>query len=225
MVPAFALLTLLSAPTAQAGALSVSAGTEVPLAVGAAVGYRPIAPLEVRVFAGVMPGAYVDLVNAVVVGLGGYDDNTAELVASALKSAFVLHLTAEWTPFVERGWTVGAGYAFAGLGGGAAASDIVAVAVGQSVGVSVGPNIDITSAIHMLTVSTGWQWRVEGQWLLRAQLGFAATVAAHTTAQADPDGPLGRALADAGAAYLDDVYTSYVFTPYAEVSVGYVFDL
>ena len=23
----------------------------------------------------------------------------------------------------------------------------------------------------------------------------------------------------------DDVYTSYVFTPYAEVSVGYVFDL
>ena len=92
-----------------------------------------------------------------------------------------------------------------------------------------GPDVvELRSTLHMIDAEIGYQLLfAKGHVSLRAALGFAGTVGAHTRAEATRGGPRIRPMLDAAAdelaAYLDDTYRRYVFTPVVTVGVGYRF--
>jgi hypothetical protein len=80
----------------------------------------------------------------------------------------------------------------------------------------------------MIDVEVGWELVFWRHFIVRVALGVAATVAAHTEIEPLFEvQPRAAALVDTlakeGAAYLDDLYRSYVFPPVFSVALGYRF--
>jgi hypothetical protein len=78
----------------------------------------------------------------------------------------------------------------------------------------------------MLDVELGWDFLFGERFHLRTALGGAFTLASSTKIEPQyrPLAPnLTKGFTDYGERYLDEVYTSYVFTPVISVSAGYRF--
>ena len=100
----FTALFLVSAPIARAQEAAeepsseiffdLTAGTHFPLSIGVEgqleLPYRILA----QVHLGWMPGPYFDVINSVIVGLGGYNEATAAVVAAAVESSFIMRISA-----------------------------------------------------------------------------------------------------------------------------------
>jgi hypothetical protein len=211
--------------------LTLDAGTDLPLAIGARLAVEAPHRLRFSTSLGGMPGGYVDLINAVVAGLGGYPDSVGDLVKAALKSSLVWNVRAGWRPFEARGFYFEIGYRLAALGGGATGEQIVTATLGHSPSrAGLTRDYEVATLVHMVDAEAGWEWLVwRDRLYLRAALGFAGTVAAHATVgpATAPRTAAGRkALAEFGAeaaAYLEDTFTSYVFTPIVSVGIGWRF--
>lgn len=208
---------------------TVSAATDVPLQVGAAV--RVEMPQRVRfaASAGVLPEPYVDLINTAAVEAGAYDEDTAKLVKASLKRSLVLRAAAGWRPFVRRGFYAEANYTWVSLGGDIAGEDFVALATGVDPpgGVAAQRKYDVNSTLHLLGAELGWEWTLTSRPVrLRAGLGFASTIAAETTMEPRFD-PVVPALVDRFTSeseeYLDGIYLDYVHVPVVSLSAGWVF--
>ncbi len=206
--------------------LTGEALTVLPAYVGAK--FHLEAPYRIRasIGAGVLPGAYVDLINAVVVAAGGYDEDTAKVIRSSLKTSMVLRFHVGWRPFRNYGFVVEAGYGLVALGGDVATEDLLAVVTGatpprQPV---ARRDYDVTSTLHMVDVELSYRWVLGPGVVLRVGVGFAGTVAAQSkvTPRYTPIlwSPV-RTFTRAAEDYLDDTYTSYVFTPTVTVAVGW----
>lgn len=214
--------------------LELRAQTDFPIAVGARVAAELPYRLQISTALGGLPGGYVDVINAVVVAAGGYDDATAEVIRGALSSSLVWRTHVGWRPLRRRGFYFEAGYGLVTLGGGLTAQDVLVVATGSEPlpsppGARAPLDYDVRSTLHMIDAEVGWRWLVwHDRIVLTAALGFAGTVAARTRIDpADPSrlsesAPL-EALAAEGEAYLDGIYTEYVMTPVASVGVGWRF--
>ncbi|MBI5502564.1 MAG: hypothetical protein HY907_20130 [Deltaproteobacteria bacterium] len=225
-------LALHASPASAEWRLGVEALTDVPVQFGGRVWVEFPYGVRVDTSLGWLPGPYVDVINAIVVGLEGYDQNTADLVAGALSSSLVWRLHAGWRPLPDWGFYFEAGYGLAALGGGLGAEQLITAATGRAPphDVPADRTYDITSLVHMIDVEVGWQWALfDDRLTLRTAIGFAGTVGASTTIEPQftpltADGRRGvEQLTEAGEAYLDDVYTSYVFTPVVTAAVGYQF--
>jgi hypothetical protein len=227
----FAFLVVPSDARAGGFALRLEATTDFPAAVGGRVAAE--LPLRIRASTslGALPGGYVDVINAVVVAAGGYNDATADLIRAALRNSLIWRLQAGWRPLAARGLYFDLGYSLVTLGGGATGDQIVAAAIGQQpAGSKSGRPYDLASTLHMLVVEIGWEWSLlRDRLALRAAIGGAFTVGAKTRVEPafTPASPAdARAVAAFGAfaaSYLDSTYRSYVHTPVITVGAGYRF--
>jgi hypothetical protein len=221
-----------SDPPAHAAAwhLQVEALTDLPMNLGAKVIAEGPGRLRLSTSLGYLPGPYVDLVNAIVVGLGGYDQKTADLIRAALGSSLLSRTHLGWRPFATYGFYFEVGYGLVALGGGLSREEILSAVTGRSAPQGEPGSTrtyNVRSTLHMIDVELGWQWLFFGDRLtLRAALGFAGTLGSATSISPSyaPRAPnLVREFTRAGEAYLDGIYTSYVFTPVVTVALGYRF--
>jgi hypothetical protein len=206
--------------------LQVEALTEVPIDVGARVLVEGPARLRLSSGLGVLPSPYVDLINDFVVAIGGYNQQTANLIASSLSSSLVWRTHLGWRPFPRAGFVFDVGYGLVTLGGGVNAADAIAAAAGRNAPAKPGgATYNVASTLQMIDADLGWEWKLLGDHLVvEAALGFSGTLAASTSAT--PQGSQSRlkdAFGEEASNYLDGLYTSYVFTPVATVAVGYRF--
>lgn len=173
-----------------------------------------------------MPGPYVDTINALLVETDAYDQITADVVSSSLESSIIWRFHAGWRPVPGYGFYFEAGYGLATLGGGLSGQELVAEMLGTQPpsGTTGGAAYSISSTLHMVDLEVGWRWFLWRGLTLRAAVGCALTVGADTTVTPEFT-PRSAALVEAftayGAAYLDDIYTSYVFTPTVSIAVGW----
>jgi len=215
--------------------LDLQVQTDFPVAIGGRISAEFPYRIQLSTGLGTLPGPYVDVINAVVVAAGGYDDATADVIRSALASSLVWRTHVGWRPLAKRGWYVEGGYGLVTLGGGITGQEVLVLLTEGTAPSEGGPggrtllDYDVRSTLHMVDVETGWRWLLwRDRIVLRAALGFAGTVGAKTTMQPRDatrltDSDALQALAREGEAYLDDIYTSYVFTPVVSVGVGYRF--
>jgi hypothetical protein len=207
--------------------LGVELGTDFPIHAGARLQMEHFDGFRMSFAVGLLPGAYVDVINSIVVAFGGYDEDEAELVASALQDSLVLRLQGGWRPLEDVGFYFEGGYTVATLGGGVASEDLLSTLGASGAG---GPNVErsyvVESTLFILGAEVGWDWVLEGHWTVRASLGFVTTVASETTIV--PGTTLQRTrftdeLTRDAANHLDGVYTAYVHAPIVGVAVGYRF--
>lgn len=187
------------------------------------------APFRLRLSSavGVLPGPYVSAINGILVGVGAYNQATADLIRDALGSSLIWRTHLGYRPFVRHGFTFEAGYGLVALGGGASASTIVSAATGaSSPEAGTDKNFKVSSALHMVDVELGWEWVLLEHLFVRAAAGGAFTLAASSSVTPDytPRAPrVTEAFGASSAAYLDETYTTYVFTPVVSLWAGYSF--
>lgn len=206
----------------------VGVGTDFPVSVG--VRGQLEAPFRLRLSTslGLLPGPYVDAINAFVVGVGGYGDSTADVIRSALSTSLVWRTHLGYRPWERLGLHFEAGHGLVALGGSATTSELLTAATGRalpSTDAGTSRSFDVASTLHMLDAEVGWDFPVAERFLLRASLGGAFTIASATSVTPDFQPRAPRAIAELSSfseGYLDDLYTSYVFTPVIGVSASYV---
>lgn len=230
-----------AAPTAPTPAPAGSALTDGDWQIGAAVATDVPAsvglelwattPSRVRLGAklGLMPGAYVGLVNSIATGAGWYTDETADLIASALDEATVLVLQVGWQPRADWGLFIDAGYGLVTLSGAATSGEVLQGAVGgrQSSAVVDDP-FAIDSTLHTLRVDIGWRFDLPAGLYADARIGGLFTLASSTRVEPTPSDnafiAAGReSLAEEGKDYLDETYTDYVHSPLLGLALGWRF--
>ncbi|MBU1623403.1 MAG: hypothetical protein KJ597_07575 [Nanoarchaeota archaeon] len=203
--------------------------TDVPIEIGMRIAVEVSEIFRASVTLGVLPGPYVDLINAVVIAFDGYNDATADLITQALNNSLILRFNAGLRPWADLGLYFDIGYTLVTLGGGVAGEDLFAAVTGITPPTNLTGDehpYDVASTLHLVGFEVGWQWVFAQSWTVRTALGAAFTVASNTTVEADFDPRFPSLVEDFTAfseAYLDDVYTSYVHTPVICVSVGYRF--
>ena len=173
----------------------------------------------------------MDLINEIATGFDWYSDATAALISVAISDSLILRFHAGWQPFAHLGFYVDLGYTLATLGGGTSAEEFLLEATGESPPdtsrASSGNEYDIASTLHMLDVELGWEWLLFDQLTLRTALAYTGTMGSSTTVEAlfDSDRPVVQdaigAFEATSAAYLDDVYSSYVHSAVVTIAVGW----
>lgn len=223
------VLVLASPARADGWSASTAAGTDVPIDVGVRVQVETPSRVRFSVAAGLLPGVYVDAINAFLVGIEAYPQETADLVKSSLERSLVVRTHVGGRPLRRRGFYVELGHALVGLGGGSTGAEIVEAATGESVPSSddgTTRRFEVRSVLHMLDVELGWEWTVARRLRLRAAIGGAFTVASSTSIdpEYEPSAPrLTEQFTAASEDYLDDIYTTYVHTPVVTFAAGYAF--
>ncbi len=208
--------------------LFVEPGTAFPLDVGARVTFDR-GRVRVGGEVGYLPGPYVQAINAIVIALGGYDEETAELIEKSLQSSLVVRASAGGRPLRRWGLYLEGGYTLVTLGGGVGGEDLIALATGAEPPDGTGGerDYDVASTLHLLGAETGWEWRLrQGRLQLRAGIGFVTTVAASTSVEPrfQPLLPqLQEAFTSDAEAYLDETYLTYVHAPTVVLSAGWRF--
>ncbi|MEL6348817.1 MAG: hypothetical protein AAFV53_37280 [Myxococcota bacterium] len=216
--------------------VDVTVGTDVAIAVGAAIQVEAPNRMYGRVRAGVYPGPYLDLLNGTATTLGWYSDGTADLIDEALQNALVTQGIVGWRPWPERRIGFGVGYQFVALGGGLTTSEALVAVTGRSArdSDSGDTSAEIVAQLHMISAEANWRWPIGDRWLLGVQAGWTSTIASQTavvieeeTDNANPSpGRLdsdNAALEDASEAYLNDVFRSSIHLPYGGVWFGVTF--
>ena len=209
--------------------LQLEALTDVPMDVGGRVVVEGPLRLRLSTSLGVMPGPYVDVINDFAVALGGYNQQTAQLIQSSLSSSLVWRTHLGWRPFPRAGFVFDVGYGLVALGGGVNAADAIAAVAGKAItSAPSAAEYNVASTLQMIDADLGWEWRLFGDRLvIEAGLGFSATLGASTSATPTTTTAHGQQVrddfGDAAAKYLDGLYTSYVYTPVATVAAGYRF--
>ncbi|MBM4398140.1 MAG: hypothetical protein FJ087_20945, partial [Deltaproteobacteria bacterium] len=202
-------------------------GTDLPVQVGGHITLEMPYRLRFSTSFGYLPAGYVGLINAIAVAAGGYDQNTADLIDETLSSSFVWRAHFGWRPFRHYGFYFEAGYGLARLGGGAAAEEVIAAAAGTSRNrPKETGSYGIKTQIHMIDAEIGYEWILWKHVTIRAAVGFAGTVGAATSISPPSSSKFPKVAAEFARdseAYLDDVFTSYVFTPVVSVAAGWRF--
>lgn len=234
LVVAVALLCTSAARAEDGGAgaswkLSVEAGTDFPLSVGARVAAEFPSRLRLSTSLGWLPRPYLRAINSVAVDAGAYDRPTADLIESGLQSAVVWRTHVGWRPFAGSGFYLDVGYGLLALGGEASPEEVLVALIGidppGDIG-DLGRSYTVGSLLHLADVELGWQWMVGERWTVRAALGGAFTFKSAATVEPDYE-PAVPALTEAFTTLaeneLNDVYQQYVHLPVLSLSVGYVF--
>jgi hypothetical protein len=224
------LLVVPAAARASDWRFGMEALTDLPLQAGGRLWVEAPYGVHLDTSLGTLPPGYVDLINSVVVGLGGYDRETATVVSSVISDSLVWRLHLGWRPSEEWGFYFSAGYGLISLGGEVAAGKLLLAVTGTKVP-DGSPDVDgpfrASSLVHMFDAEIGYMWAmIEDHLTIRLALGFAGTVASSTSV-----GPLFAPSQPAAVdewtarseAFLDGIYTKYLFLPLLSVGMGYRF--
>lgn len=208
--------------------LGVEAVTDIPINVGGQVTLVMPHGFRISSSLGVLPRRYLDVVNAVIVEAGGYDETTAMLISSALDNPFVFRIHAGWRPSRAHGFYMEVGYGMVTIDSGVSSSAVLIAATGQSLPARFPRDLElgIASTLHMVNVEVGWELVFVDHVVLRFALGAALTVSAQTQITLDEtlrDLPLIDDYTQQAEDMISDVYREYVFTPTFSVALGYRF--
>jgi hypothetical protein len=209
--------------------LSVEAGTDFPVSVGARVGAELPYRLRLSTSLGWLPRPYLRAINNVLVEAGAYDEPTADLIENGLQSSLVWRTHVGWRPFAGAGFYIDAGYGLLALGGETRAGEVLVALVGIDLPIDVdelGGDYTVDSLLHMVDVELGWQWEVRERWTVRAAVGGALTFKSAATVEPDfePAVPaVTNLFTSLAEGELNRVYQRYVRLPVVSLSVGYVF--
>lgn len=168
----------------RAKRLSLDAQSLVPLMAGGGLTLRTESGMRLGVLIGVLPAAYVSVINTTATSLDLYPEETADLIATVLASSLVLGAQVGWTGDDGAGFFVDVGYALVTLGGSSGAQAALTALIDADVpeeAVGGDAEFEIDSTLHMLRLETGWIWRVGERLDLKASLGGAFTTGAATT--------------------------------------------
>lgn len=202
--------------------------TDVPIKVGAGLSYQSPQRIRVDLSTGVVPAPYVDVINWTLVTAGVYSDLTAELIDVLLQNSLILHGEVGWQPWADRGWYGSLGYQFIALAGDTAEAELFTEGIGAELLENV-REFDIQVRPHMLTLRVGHEWILKERIVLRANVGFAYTIASNSTVVVTEETDRSGARAStntvefAAEEYLDFIFTQYVHFPLVGVSAGYRF--
>lgn len=200
----------------------LGAGTAVPLAVDVESTFHATGRIQLDAAAGWMPPPYVDLINAAVVALGGYDDTTAALIEAALDHSLIVRAGAGVRPF-SFPLSLHAGYTLAALGGGLAAADAIAAKTGHDVRADAGDRLRMHATLHLWQVGAAWRFTLRDDLVLRVSLEYTQPFASTSVLDVTPRTAQGRdRIAQANAAldrYMDGIFASYVKAPVIGISL------
>lgn len=205
----------------------VEVGTTAPLDVGVGALAEAGPRLRLGTSVGVMPGPYVDGINAAIaLFTPGWGEDEQRLVDDTLRSSLVWQANAGWRP--AAGFVVQADSTVVTLGGASTTAALVSALSEASLPPGFeGAELDATATLWLLGGELGWDQAVWRGLHLRGGLGWSFTVASRTTITADRAGFLGDraldALAVGGAAYLDDTFRRYAHPPTARLALGWAF--
>lgn len=230
LTSALAVVGAASPARADAPRFAAGVGTDAPVSVGVRGDVELPYRLRASTSLGFLPAPYVDGMNALLVGLGAYPQATGNLIKSAIRSSLAWRTHVGVRPFPKLGLYGDVGYGLITLGGEATAAEILEGVTGKSLNVSrleaASRTFDASSTLHMLDVEIGYLFPVSEHFVLRTALGGAFTLASSTTitSRYTPAAPrLVEEFTSYAETYLDDTFTSYVFTPTVGVGFAYVF--
>ncbi len=208
--------------------LDFTAGTQFPIDIAGRVTVEGPLRLQLSTSLGAMPGAYVDAINAVLVGFQVYSQADANLIAAAIKNSLVWRTQLGWRLLENWGFYFQLGYTLVALGGSLTGSEAITAATGKQP-----PNgesrVDVKAAamLHMLGGEIGYQWKLPFGLLIRVAGGAQFTVASSTDLSAPSASSRAQQkfepLLQAGEDYLNTTFKTYVHAPYISVQVGYAF--
>jgi hypothetical protein len=205
--------------------------TEVPLMIGAQatleLPYRFLVQGEV----GVLPAAYLNVIDGVLTSAGAYDATASDLVRTSLQGSLVVRASAGLRPFSDHGLEIMGGYTLASIDGSVSARRVLETFSGVAVPAAItDTQIQLNTTIHSLHVSLGWRWVVADHFVVRAQLAYLQSVGSSSSLAV----PASVAALPGVAARVDQVsqtvdttlndnYMKYAKLPVIGLSLGYRF--
>jgi hypothetical protein len=210
--------------------MGAEAQTDLPLQAGGRLWFEAPYGIHLDTSLGTLPPGYVDLINSVVVGVGGYDQETATVISSVVSSSLVWRLHLGWRPSAEYGVYFAAGYGLVTISGEVGSGKLILAATGIKVPdgtPDVGQPFRASSTLHMIDAEIGYMWSmIEDHLTIRLALGFAGTLGSSTTVEPlfQPSQPaVVKDWTARSEVFLDDIYTTYLFMPVISVGMGYRF--
>ena len=227
------LLLMHAVPSSEARAVNteftLEMVTDLPLQAGGRFDLTLPSGLVMHSTLGGMPESYVNIINSVVVGLGGYNTETAQVVAAALKDSLVWRAHIGWRPDINGAFYCSLGYTLITLGGGVSGQDLLTIASDEEPDeVSAAHVYAVDSTLHLLDIEAGWRWVFLDTYTLRISAGFSGTISANTivSPKFTPIGETAkkaRRFTDAVEVFLDSTYEGNVFTPTLSAAFGVKF--
>lgn len=229
------------APKPKSGAarffrgLEIQGGTNLPASVGGGLILHFPAGIYLGNSFGVMPSAYVKLINKVLVAGGEYDQATADLIEKALTNSFVYDLFLGWDPGKPGGFTFNVGYELMTLGGRASTLAVISQATGKKLGAELAAltknTVPVKTMLHNVTARLGYKLIIVDHLTFDFYVGVLKTVAAKSDIQL---AGLGRNRSSQVAqalvvydrqinSYMRSLYVHYIVSPLIVVNIGYRF--
>lgn len=211
--------------------VEIEVGTQLPLDVGVGVRADLGSRLVTSARLGLLPGGYVDAINAFAMASGAYGEPTADVIRSSIGWSVAASAEVGVRPFTgprTRVFAVQAGYTLVALGGQATAAEIVSAAFGvvPPITVSTSPAYDLSATVHLLRPEIIATPRLGEHLGLVVGVGGAFTVAAKARVEPAFE-PLFAALHEAYASEAEDwlaqTLRRHVHTPTARLGLAYRF--
>ena len=211
--------------------VDLGCATEVPLMLGAQatleLPYRFLVQGEI----GVLPAAYLNLIDGVLTSVGAYDATTSDLVRSSLQSSLVVRASAGLRPFSDHGFEIMGGYTLASIDGGVSARRALETVSGVAVPPALADTqIQLNTTIHSLHVSLGWRWVVADHFVVRASLAYLQSVGSSSSLAVPANvaalpgvAPRVDQVSQTVDTTLNGYYTKYAKLPVMGLSLGYRF--
>jgi hypothetical protein len=202
--------------------------TDFPVDAGLAVDAETPFRLRFGLGLGLVPGPYVEAINAVGVTAGWYDEAMGDLIRDTIRTSMTIHPVIGVRPHPRKGFLIDAGLKLAVLGGRDTTAGLLSGLTGQEV-----PELFVdeearalrtTDVLGLATVKLGWVWEPVDQLAVRFDIGGAFTVFSESTISPPDSARRPEAwglLLDAGEDYLDQTMTTYVMTPTLSISLGW----
>lgn len=203
---------------------SVELVTTIPLDVAERMSLEAPNRLHLRASIGVMP--YASLIDKVIQGFGGYGEAEAEVIKQALSRSLVFRVQGGFRPFAHLGLYMDVGYSLITLGGDLNGDDVIVLGRGLIApqdATSPFRHYKVSSTLHLVVLEVGWEQPLLDWLMVRAALGFAGAQGASSSIEptfSDVDATLLKAYCEQTAEYLDQLYTTYLYTPTLTLGVG-----
>lgn len=208
--------------------LSVEAVTNAPVDLGARVTAEAPFGLRASTGFGIMPGAYLGLINSALSELGAYDDRTAGIVDGTFERGTVWRSQVGFRPFAGSGLYVDGGYALVRMSGSVTGADVAPWASDLVIdGMEVrDAAYQVDTTVHMWVIEVGYSARFVDHMVLGVGIGVVGTLSANSAAVANFEqgrSAGGNLLSRSATRTIDDTLETYGYVPTLTLRIGYDF--
>lgn len=203
--------------------VDLAIGTVVPMDIGGRVVIQGPERIFLSLGLGIMPDAYVDIINSTAEGLDLYHARQSRLIEDSLHDAITFRSALGWFPWADLGFFGSVGYAFQGLGGRSSPGEVVRAATNVDPPITGLVDVEVEANLHILTVDFGYKWFFQQNLFLQVGVGGEFTLAAHSSIEPEfglrSFGPIER-FTRAAEERLNDLLEDNVHHPTVTLLVG-----